>query len=392
MVVSGMSLMALLPSAAEAAATLEEALAGGKATLDVRYRYEYVDQNNALKNAEASTVRSRLGYGTDSYYSVTGYLEFENITAFGADNYNSGTNGKTAYSVVTDPEGSEVNQAYLAWDALLDTQIKYGRQRINLDNQRFIGSVAWRQNEQTFDALSLVNKFLPDTTVTYAHLSNVNRINGANAEMKSDLLNVSYSGMAAGTLTGYAYLLNYIKSAAQSTQTLGLRFSGAAKIGAGAKALYTAEFAQQGDYDNNPAAYNLNYYLAEVGGTVKGVTAKLGYEALQGDGAHSVQTPLATLHAFNGWADQFLVTPVNGLQDGYFSVDGAAAGVNLTAVYHAFYSYRGGADYGTELDLQAMKKFGKNYSLIAKYATYNSGNAPGNFDTDKMWLAGQMSF
>jgi len=252
--------------------------------------------------------------------------------------------------------------------------------------------VAWRQNEQTFDALSVVNKALPDTMVSYAHLSNVNRVTGTNAEMKSDLLNVSYAGLAAGTLTGYAYLLDYTKSASQSTQTLGLRFSGASKIGESIKVLYTAEFAQQGDYAKNPAAYTVNYYLAEAGGTVSGVTAKLGYEALQGDGVHSVQTPLATLHAFNGWADQFLVTPVNGLQDAYLSVDGAAAGVNLMAVYHGFYSYRGGADYGTELDLQAMKKFAKNYALIAKYAAYSAGVAPGIVDTDKMWLVGQLSF
>jgi hypothetical protein len=390
-----MSLTALLSCAVEAAATLDEALRGGKATLDVRYRYEYVDQNNALKNAEASTVRSRLGYGTAAYRSLSGYLEFENVTAVGAENYNSGANGKAAYSVVTDPEGSEVNQVHVAWDALSATKVKYGRQRIEFDNQRFIGcggGQGWRQNEQTFDALSVVNKALPGTSVSYAHLSNVNRVTGANAEMKSDLLNVSYAGLTAGILTGYTYLLDYTKSAGQSTQTLGLRFSGAAKVGDGGKVLYTAEFAQQGDYAENPAAYTVNYYLAEVGGTMRGVTAKLGYEALQGDGAHSVQTPLATLHAFNGWADQFLVTPVNGLQDAYLSVDGAAAGVNLTAVYHGFYSYRGGAEYGAELNLQAMKKIANNYALIAKYASYNAGAAPGIVDTDKMWLVGQLSF
>jgi hypothetical protein len=388
---AGMTLTAMLPSVA-AAATLEEALSGGKARLDVRYRYEYVDQNNSLKNANASTVRSRLGYGSSDFHGVTAYLEFENITAVGGEDYNSGANGKTSYSVVADPEGTEVNQAYLAWRGLPATQVKYGRQRIILDNQRFVGSVGWRQNEQTFDAFSIVNSSLPDMVATYAHLTNANRITGTNAEMRSDLLNVSYGGIAAGKLTGYVYLLDYLKSASQSTQTLGLRFSGATALGEASKLLYALEYAQQGDYGKNPASYTLNYSLAEVGGMVSGITGRVGYEVLEGDGTHSVQTPLATLHAFNGWADQFLSTPAKGLQDVYLSVGGALAGVKLLAAYHDFTADKGGDDYGKEWDLQALKKINKIYTLIAKFASYSAGAAAGKVDTNKLWLAGQLSF
>jgi len=389
---AGVMVTGLLPFAAGAATALGDALTGGKAALDVRYRYEYVDQNNSLKNANASTVRSRLGYGSGDFHGVTAYLEFENITAVGAEDYNSGANGKTGYSVVPDPEGSEVNQAYLAWSGLPATQLKYGRQRIILDNQRFVGSVGWRQNEQTFDAFSIVNTSLPNMVATYAHLTNANRITGTNAEMRTDLLNVSYSGIAAGKLTAYAYLLDYLKSAGQSTQTLGLRFSGATALGEASKLLYTLEYAQQGDYGNNPASYTLHYSLAEVGGMVGGITGKVGYEVLEGDGTHSVQTPLATLHAFNGWADQFLVTPANGLQDVYLSVGGSVAGVKLLAAYHDFAADKGGDDYGKEWDLQVLKKINKIYTLIAKYAAYSAGAAAGKVDTNKLWLVGQLSF
>ena len=389
---SGMMAMAILPHAAEAAETIGEALAGGKASLDIRYRYENVAQDNVLKDANASTVRSRLGYATGSYHDVMAYLEFENITAVGAEDYNSGVNGKTAYSVVADPEGSEVNQAYLSWGGIPGTTVKYGRQRITLDNQRFIGNVGWRQNEQTYDALSVVNKSLPDTIVTYAHLSNVDRITGGNAEMSSNLLNAGYSGWAAGMLSAYAYMLDYDKTASLSTQTYGLRFTGGTKIGDGGKVLYTVELAQQGDYGKNPANFDLNYTLAELGGMWGGVTAKLGYEVLEGDGTNSVQTPLATLHAFNGWADQFLTTPAVGLEDSYLSVGGAVMGVKLVAVYHDFKANKGGGDYGTEWDAQAAKKIGKLYSVVAKYAGYSASGAPGKVDTDKLWLMGQVAF
>src|SRR3569623_247450 len=196
------------PPMALAADTFADSLIGGKVSLDVRYRYEHVTQDNALKDADASTVRSRLGYSADPYHGVGATLEFENISIVGAEDYNSGANGKPQYAVGTEPKGSEGNQAYLSYAGLPATMAKYGRQRLVLDNQRFIGNVGWRQNEQTFDALSLVNKALPATTLTYAHLSNVNRITATDADMSSDLFNANYAGWAAGALSAYTYLLD----------------------------------------------------------------------------------------------------------------------------------------------------------------------------------------
>src|SRR3569623_560017 len=346
--------MALAAPFAQAADTPSAALTGGKVSLDVRYRYEHVSQGNALKEADASTVRSRLGYTTDTYRGLGAMLEFENISLVGDENYNSGGNGKTQYSVVTDPKGTEVNQAYLSFGGLPATSVKFGRQRIVLDNQRFIGNVGWRQNEQTFDALSFVNKSLRKTTLTYAHISNVNRIAGTDADMSSDLFNANYAGWAAGALSAYTYLLDYATTPAASTATYGLRFTGATALNTDAKLLYTAEFAQQSDYADNPASFDLNYLFAELGGSLRGITGKLGYEVLEGNGTQSVQTPLATLHAFNGWADQFLVTPAAGLEDKYLGVGSTAWGDEWLAVYHDYSANHGGADYGTELNFQAL--------------------------------------
>jgi hypothetical protein len=58
--------------------------------------------------------------------------------------------------VVADPEGTEVNQVWVGYEKY-DTNVKFGRQTFTLDNHRFIGNVIWRQNEQTYDAVSLVN-------------------------------------------------------------------------------------------------------------------------------------------------------------------------------------------------------------------------------------------
>lgn len=391
-VLGGLAGVLVASQLAQAAATVTESLTGGKASLDVRYRYEYVTQDNALDDATASTVRSRLGYMTDPYRGVGGFLEFENISLVGDEDYNSSVNGNTQYSVVVDPVGSEVNQAYLSFDKLPATLVKLGRQRLVLDNQRFIGNVGWRQNEQTFDAFSAVNKSLTATTATFAHLSNVNRITGTDADMSSDLLNVNYSGWTVGALSAYVYLLDYTSLVSQSTQTYGLRFNGGSKLSDSAKLLYTAEYAKQSDYGDNAASFDLNYLLAEFGGSMHGVTAKIGYEVLESDGTNSLQTPLATLHAFNGWADQFLITPAAGLEDGYLSVGGALLGVELYGVYHYYSANQGGADYGSEWNVQAVKKLNNISTLTAKYAQYAAGDLASKVDTDKFWLMAQMAF
>lgn len=391
-IISAMVIMMMAAESIAMADTLEQALTGGKISLDVRYRCERVDQDNALKNADATTIRSRLGYATGTFSGVSAYLELENITSVGPQNYNSGGNGRVAYSIVSDPTGSQADQAYLAWEGPSTTLVKLGRQVINLDNQRFVGRVDWRQNGQTFDALSLANKSLRDTVITVAYLGNVDRITAESARMSSELLNAKYTGLAVGDVSTYVYLLDYDQQPNQSARTYGIRLSGDTTVRAEEMISYTFEYAMQSDYASNPNNYDLNYRFAEIGGKWRMVLAKLGYEVLEGDGLYSVQTPLATLHAFNGWADQFLTTPAAGLEDTYLSVGDVVDNVHLLVIYHNFKANKGGSDYGEEWDFQALMEIGKRYLLAAKYAGYNAGIAAGKVDTAKVWLMAQVAF
>jgi len=391
---------ALLSSAnaiADESSSFAEAVASGKAGLDLRYRFEMVDQTGVSKKAKASTLRTRLNYATGGYYGMSAFVELDDVSVVGSTQYNDATglpSAKTEYPVVADPTGTEVNQAYLSYAGLADTTIKYGRQRLILDNARFIGNVGWRQNEQTYDAVTLVNKSLPATTVVYGYVNNVNRIFGEDSakgdiDTHAHLINLSYGGLTAGKLSVYGYLLDLVNASTASTKTLGARFGGGTPVSADVKALYTVEYAQQSDYKGGAATIDATYTLAEVGAAAYGVTAKLGRESLGGDGVYGFSTPLATLHAFNGWADKFLATPASGLIDTYLNVSGKVSGVKLMAVYHDFKADSGGASYGSEADLLAAKKFGK-YTLLAKYAAYSADTVA--TDTNKFWLMGQASF
>lgn len=377
-----------LPTAGSAE-SLRDAIAGGKTSADLRYRYEYVDQDGIAQQAGASTLRTALGYLTKPWYDAGAFIEFENVSVVGEERYNSSVNGKTGYPVVADPASTEVNQAFLEYAGLAGTKMRVGRQRIIYDNARFVGNVGWRQNEQTYDGVAVVNTSLADTTLNYTYLANVNTITGANMESDAlHLVNASYAGLKAGTLTGYAYLFDF--DAATDSQTLGARFGGAAAVADGVKALYTVEYATQSDYADAPSSVDADYLLMEAGAGIKAVTIKVGYELLAGDGTYAFQTPLATKHAFNGWADKFLTTPANGLEDLYFSVESTVKGVKLAAIYHDFSADQGGSDYGSEIDLLAATKLAKDYSVGFKYAGYSADGFA--TDTDKLWLWAGTSF
>jgi hypothetical protein len=367
------------------------ALTGGKVSFDLRYRYERVDQDGDPRNAEASTARLRLGYTTGTYRGLSALAEFEGTWHVGADTYDSTANGRTDYPVVADPEDSELNQAYLAYQGPRSFVIKLGRQRIKLDNSRFIGNVGWRQNEQTFDAVTFVGKLTDKTRLTLAYLNNVNRIFGehhpdsslADLDVAVPLIHVSHE-FPCGTLTGYAHFLEIEDAPATSHRNVGLRFTGRRELSDELDLLYAAEYADQSDYEDAPSSVDAEYQWLEVGVRFRKYTVQLGYEVLGGDGTYGFATPLATLHAFNGWTDKFLTTPADGLEDLYVLAARNVKRWKLAGVYHDFSADNGSADYGDELGFLATRKFKEHYGVGFKYATYGADDYV--TDTDKLWV------
>ncbi|MCQ4345847.1 alginate export family protein [Pseudomonas stutzeri] len=378
-------------------------LTEGKLGIDARYRYEHVDQDNALERANAQTLRTRLSLQSGQWYGLSALLEADSVARLGDAAYNSTRNGQSGHSAVADPDGSEINQALLRYEHARGSAV-LGRQRINLDNQRFVGGVAWRQNEQTYDAALAQLRPLEDLTLTYAYLDNVNSIfgpdggrfanrsNPADIEGHSHLLNAQYVARPELTVTAYQYLLGLDNLALTgagalgtlSSRTRGLRLSGAMR-GIG----YALEYARQKDYADNPQPLDSEYYLAELGYTLAGVQLKAGYEVLGGDegpGNRAFQTPLATKHVFQGWADQFLTTPADGLRDAYLGASAALLGGTLQAWYHDFSADRGGDRYGHEFDLSYGRAIPgvKGLSGLVKYARYDADAFA--VDTDKLWL------
>ena len=382
------------------------ALTEGKPLLDARYRYEYVDQDGLPENANAHTIRTRLGYETGKYYGFSALLEFENIAGLGDERYNDTINGRTRYPVVADPEDTAVNRLQLSYTGIPDTTVILGRQNIVLDNQRFVGGIAWRQNDQTFDAISVKNTSIKDTTLFYAYSNQVNRIFGTDSpvgiwnDSHIHLINASYAGLPFGKITGYGYLLDIPDSRALSSATYGARFEGKHAFQAELSGLLNLEYAHQTDYADNPNNVSFDYYSVEPGVTFGQWTVKAQYESIEGNGgstANAMQFALGTNHAFDGWVDKFLTTPANGLVDANLGVTYVAKsenawlnGTKATIVYHDFSAERGSADYGTEWDALVEQTFEKHYTLGIKLGRYDADDL--FTDTVKIMPYAQVKF
>jgi hypothetical protein len=380
------------------AASLAQAVKSGTVALDFRYRFEGVDQDGFSKDAEASTLRSRITATSGSLNGFTVLGEVDNVSNIGADKFNSTENGKTQYPVVADPSGTEINQVYLKYTADSANGI-LGRQRINYSNQRFVGGVAWRQNEQTFDAFRGNWQVLESVNLDYSYTDRVHRIFGpddgafpAQWDGGNHFLYVDWKVAEGHSLGAFGYYIdvdsdnNYAaaKTVNNSSETWGLEYVGQVSV-----LNVRASYASQSDAADSELNYNADYYLLEVGGTVASIGLKAGYEVLAAGDGTGFATPLATLHKFQGWADKFLSTPGDGVEDAYFGIDGVVGPVKLAAIYHNFQAEDSSEDFGDEIDLVATWPVNEHFTTELKYAGF-SADGDRYTDTDKLWLTLQL--
>jgi hypothetical protein len=292
----------------------------------------------------------------------------------------------------------EFNQAWVGWRGAR-AAATFGRQRVLLDNQRWVGNVGWRQNEQTFDAAAIEWKPSGALTARYYWFDRVHRVNGDDArdrlarerDLDGHLLDVALTrGDQQWGSYAYAHEDRDVPSA--STLTTGLRWTGnrvlkqdGRKRGWG----WRVEAAHQRSHADNPLGFSHAYWLIEPSLSRGAVTWRAGWEHLGGDGQHALQTPLATLHAFNGWADKFVVTPPGGLEDRYLAVSGAfgrggyAGKLKWAAAWHDYRADTGGR-YGREWNASIGFPVRGPVTGLVKLADYRSHGFAR--DTTKLWF------
>jgi hypothetical protein len=374
--------------------TLSEAITTGKAQFAVRLRIENVEDDALARSAFADTFRARFGYETRSWRGIAALIEVDHLGALGGETYNSTRNGRTDRPVVSDPPATDLNQAMLKLTGAED-DLAMGRQRLVLDNQRFIGGVAWRQNEQTFDAVTLRSRRIPRTSLTYSYIANVNRVFGPDAgsppadlRSKAHLLHATWDFKDKGKLSAFGHWLDFDNTPALSHQNLGVLWTGRRALGKSGWALpWSLSYANQSDFGNNAVDYAAHYYQLETGLARDALALRVGIEVLEGDPSRPerrFQTPLATLHAFQGWADKFLATPPQGVRDAYIALTLRRAGFEGQLAWHGFRAEAVSRHYGDEWDASISRKLFGNTDVLLKAARYDADGFAA--DTTKIWL------
>ena len=369
------------------AVDIGEAVAGGKTSLGFRYRLESVSQDGIDEDALASTARARLTWNSAESDSVTFGVETDYSLILGIEDFNSTTNGKTQYPVVADPDGFDLNQAFVKFRQD-DFTVTLGRQRINHGSQRFIGGVAYRNNEQTYDGLR-VQTSAGALNLDYAFIHNINRIFGpGDGAQPGDWYGASHAFRASieaapgHTFSGYAYAydLENANGPANSNATYGVEYQGKFD-----PLTVTAMLSSQSDHGDNPVSYDATHYLLQGDLKLGALNVTAAYEVVGSDeGMAQFRFPAATLHKFQGWTDKFLIAPATGVRNTWVSVSGNFAGATVTGVFHDFQADSGGADYGQELGLAINYALRDNLSVLFKIATYSADDHA--TDTTKAWL------
>ena len=384
--------------------------------IDARLRWEHVDQ--PATDADAVTLRVRGGYEIKHAASHLALLaEAEGTVAFD-QHYNAysfavpSSQRRPQFSTIADPENIELNRLQLQYKSKALTAT-VGRQRINIDDQRWVGASGWRQNEQTFDAARIEAKLGPvalDGTYSISQRTVFGYDAGPRTAYDGDFVFLG-AGAKLGPVNvkAFAYLLDYdakeqvgaLAVSLADTQTYGLRATTTLPLSKAVKLNLAASYARQSDWKGSGPSFGADYIAAEGGLGFYGFSATVGYELLGSDpsaaggAGRALQTPMATLHKFNGWADLFLTTPNNGLQDVYggvaysFSKVKWVKGLNAQVTYHQFNSDIGHVDFGHEWDASVGFKTGR-IAWLAKYADY-AARAFGS-DTSKFWLQAEVAF
>ena len=367
----------------------------GSASLDLRYRYEHVEQAGFQDPARASLLRTRVTLQTPSRHAVHGLLQIDNVAAIGAKDYDSTENGRDAFPIIADPRGTDINQALLAYEREA-VVARVGRQRILLGDMRFIGRKPWRNNEQTYDGARLQWNPPGSLRADFSYVRQVNRIfgpdDGSNpARWRGDsvFLRSVWTPAARQTLAAFAYAIDVDpqagfapgKTVNNSSDTLGVEYR--TRI---AGFDLRAAVATQADAGQSRLSYRATYYVVEAAVPWRGLRFGAAYEVLGSDNGVGVSTPLANGHRYQGWADQFLSTPGEGLRDSWLSVAGDIGPVALTARYHDFRAEASSLAFAEELDLQARWAISPRLTATLKAALFD-GKVPDRYpDTDKAWL------
>ncbi|MEN0002997.1 MAG: alginate export family protein [Bacteroidota bacterium] len=346
---------------------LAKKMGEGEFVFNGRLRYWFAE-NESLEASHATTFGTNFGYLTKSYKGFQIYVEGESVVALTPHLFFDGLNGRTERTNVTDVETLELNKLRVSYSDTLNNgtslQFKVGRQAALVEDERFIGNVSARQDDQTFDAIyGKLQNDQKGISFEYAYMYQVNRLLAEVVDWRSDshafMLGYYKNDLAKVGLFGH--LLDFQEdNPLGSNKTFGFTFD-RSRLPPDRIALnYKTAFAYQSEYGDNPTNYDAFLINAEIGISLPKIGVfNLGYELATSDnGIASFQFPLSTGQRLHRISDVFINPPAEGLHNPYFTAESRNIfwGIGGWLGYHTYFSEEEGTFFAHEIDLVLYKQ------------------------------------
>lgn len=365
---------------------LTKAIGSGEFVFNGKLRFWHAN-DDAASASQAYTFGTNFGYLTKSYKGFQIYIEGESVVALTPDQYFDGINGRTDLTNVTDPETLELNQIHIAYKGSFNSTelaFKVGRQAAIVEDERFIGRVSARQDDQTFDALyGRIQNDQKGLAFEYAYMYQINRLLAEEIDWRSDshVFMLRYYKNQKIRFGLFTHFLDFQEDApAVSNQTFGITVDRGSLPKDKIALNYKTAFAYQSDFGDNPTDYTAFLVNVEAGVSLPSLGIfNIGYELASSDnGVASYQFPLSTGQRLHRISDVFIDPPADGLHNPYLTAETNKLfwGIGGWLGYHAYFSEEEGDFLGQEIDVVLYRQLIPD--LLRAEITYGSffGEAP----------------
>jgi hypothetical protein len=373
----------------------------GRFSLELRPRYNFIDESDKRLDTEGGTDRAIVGWRLAPMDGVRGVVEAIHTGRIGRKRFNddSALRVTSPYPLLPDPRYTGANQVYVDYTGVDTLRMRLGRQVVRMDNQRWISDNDFRQIPQLFDGLVLEHTGFASTRLTASHFRRVRTTSGVVSDLRLTLLNAAWNPAPGHVLGAYSYFHDQPYNGAftgftnSSYRVLGARAEGSFARAGALDFPYIAEVAQQKNHAGGDSRIDARYW--RLGGGIGGGawTARYDYEVKGSNrGLYGLQMPLTDFYAFNGWALHFFNTPRQGLRDQWLTARYALGDFTLYGEAHRFRSDFGGVGLGRELDLGVTYAWGEHCVIRLQNAKYDPGARTPDPAIRKTWLTLTLSY
>ena len=365
----------------------------GRFSLELRPRYNYIDESNKPLDSEGGTGRTVVGWRSAPYDGLQVAIEAIHSERIGPKHFNDmgALNASSPYPLLPDPRYTGVNQAYIDYGGIEATRMRLGRQIVRMDNQRWVSDNNFRQTPQLFDGVAIEHAGVPDTRLVASFFRRVRTTSGALNDLKLTLLNAAWNPAPGHALGAYAYFHDQPYNGAStgftnsSYRVLGVRAEGA--FTRGLDFPYIAEFAHQDHFAGGNSLIDVRYWRVGGGVGARAWTVRYDYEVKGSNaGVYGLQMPLTDFYGFNGWTLHFFNTPRVGLRDQWVTGRYSLGDFTLYGEAHRFRSDFGSTALGHEVDVGVTYAWGEHAVVRLQYAKYDPSSGTPDPSVRKTWL------